>query len=177
MKKGQGALEFLMTYGWAFLVILIMIAALAYFGVLNPQQWLPDRCNFGSESPCEKGKFVLDNNDPNVMFTLVNNFGQSVKVRATTTAVSSSIWGNTPPTLDGFDCDPGTGAVDCTVVAGVTWQEGQTMEFIADLAVAEETKMIVDEKVKVQVKMKWWPNDQSESFSHSLEGEIFSAVQ
>jgi len=33
-KKGQAALEFLMTYGWAFLVILVMIGALAYFGFI-----------------------------------------------------------------------------------------------------------------------------------------------
>lgn len=37
MKKGQSAIiEFLVTYGWAFLVIIIMIAALFYFGILNP---------------------------------------------------------------------------------------------------------------------------------------------
>ena len=36
-KKGESAaLEFLTTYGWAFLVILVMIGALAYFGILNP---------------------------------------------------------------------------------------------------------------------------------------------
>jgi len=38
-KKGQAALEFLTTYGWAFLVILIMIGALSYFGVLNPSMY------------------------------------------------------------------------------------------------------------------------------------------
>jgi hypothetical protein len=46
MKKGQSALEFLATYGWAFLVIMIMIAALAYFGVLDPSRFLPKQCAF-----------------------------------------------------------------------------------------------------------------------------------
>ena len=36
-KKSQAAMEFLMTYGWAILVVLAAIAALAYFGVLNPE--------------------------------------------------------------------------------------------------------------------------------------------
>jgi len=40
-KKGQEAMEFLMTYGWAILVVLLAIAALAYFGVLNPERYLP----------------------------------------------------------------------------------------------------------------------------------------
>lgn len=34
-KKGQNAMEFLMTYGWAILVMLIAVGALAYFGVLG----------------------------------------------------------------------------------------------------------------------------------------------
>jgi len=40
-KKVQAALEFLMTYGWAVLVILIAAGALAYFGVLSPDKFLP----------------------------------------------------------------------------------------------------------------------------------------
>ena len=52
MKRGQAALEFLTTYGWAFLVILVMIGALAYFGVLNPKGLLPSRCTFGPEISC-----------------------------------------------------------------------------------------------------------------------------
>lgn len=35
-RKGQAAMEFLMTYGWAILVVLAAIGALAYFGVLSP---------------------------------------------------------------------------------------------------------------------------------------------
>ena len=35
-KKGQ-AMEFFMTYGWAILVVLVAVGALAYFGVLDPK--------------------------------------------------------------------------------------------------------------------------------------------
>ena len=35
-KRGQAAMEFLMTYGWAILAAIIAIAALAYFGVFSP---------------------------------------------------------------------------------------------------------------------------------------------
>mgnify|MGYP001619472072 FL=1 len=47
-KKSQAALEFLMTYGWAILVVLVAIAALAYFGVLSPCKFVP------SSAGCEK---------------------------------------------------------------------------------------------------------------------------
>ena len=33
-----------MTYGWALLVVLIAISALAFFGVMNPKNSLPDQC-------------------------------------------------------------------------------------------------------------------------------------
>ena len=33
--KGQAAMEFLMTYGWAILAAIVAIGALAYFGVFN----------------------------------------------------------------------------------------------------------------------------------------------
>ena len=49
MKRGQAALEFLSTYGFAFLIILVMIGALAYFGVLDPTRFLPNRCQVSAE--------------------------------------------------------------------------------------------------------------------------------
>lgn len=50
MRKGQAAMEFLMTYGWAILVVLVAIGALAYFGVLSPAQFLPEKCTLSSGS-------------------------------------------------------------------------------------------------------------------------------
>ena len=51
-KKAQAAMEFLMTYGWAILVVLAAIAALAYFGVLNPERFLPNKCTLPSGIAC-----------------------------------------------------------------------------------------------------------------------------
>ena len=36
-QKGQGALEYLMTYGWALLIIVVVGAALFALGVFSPQ--------------------------------------------------------------------------------------------------------------------------------------------
>ena len=47
-NRAQAALEFLTTYGWAFLVILVMIGALSYFGVFSPDSYVPDSSNFGA---------------------------------------------------------------------------------------------------------------------------------
>ena len=50
--KGQTAIEYLMTYGWAILIILIVAGVLAYYGIFAPsgflaqQQEVSDRYRF-----------------------------------------------------------------------------------------------------------------------------------
>src|SRR3990172_5496316 len=44
MRKGQGAMEYLMTYGWALLVIVVVGGALFALGVLNPSTYTQKRC-------------------------------------------------------------------------------------------------------------------------------------
>ena len=51
-NKAQAALEFLMTYGWAILVVLVAVGALAYFGVLSPDKFLPAKCTLQSGIVC-----------------------------------------------------------------------------------------------------------------------------
>jgi len=46
--KGQTALEYLITYGWAILVILVVLAVLWYYGVFNPAKWSGESVSEGS---------------------------------------------------------------------------------------------------------------------------------
>src|SRR3989344_731683 len=50
--KSQAALEFIMTYGWAILVVLVAIGALSYFGVLSPDRFLPETCTLPAGISC-----------------------------------------------------------------------------------------------------------------------------
>jgi hypothetical protein len=75
MRRAQAALEFLTTYGWAFIVILVMIGALAYFGVLSPSKVLPPKCIVEAGIDCRdyvirEGNFSID---------LVNKKGDAMK--------------------------------------------------------------------------------------------------
>jgi len=80
MKKGQAAMEFLMTYGWAILVVLAAIGALAYFGVLNPAKVLPEMCVGPAELACLEKPAVEDTpaNGPAFSFAIKNNIGYPV---------------------------------------------------------------------------------------------------
>ena len=49
-KKAQSAMEYLMTYGWAILVVLIALGALFYLGVFSPKT--PNICTIGAPFTC-----------------------------------------------------------------------------------------------------------------------------
>ena len=59
-RRGQSAMEFLTTYGWALLIAIIVIGALVYFGVLNPQSLVPNRCDFPATLKCEALNYVVN---------------------------------------------------------------------------------------------------------------------
>jgi len=81
-SKSQAALEFLTTYAWAFLVIIITIAALAYFGVLSPSKLLPERCNFGPEFQCIN--YIVSATSDSIRLKLKNGAGTQINVQSIT---------------------------------------------------------------------------------------------
>ncbi len=51
--RGQAALEYLSTYGWALLVLLVSIAALTYFGVIDVGKYIPSHCELSAGLICQ----------------------------------------------------------------------------------------------------------------------------
>jgi len=78
-KKGQAAMEFLMTYGWAIVVVLAAIGALAYFGVLSPQKLLPDRTTFAAPVP-NVDNAVISLSGDTVTVPFRNNKGVAITI-------------------------------------------------------------------------------------------------
>lgn len=80
-------MEFIMTYGWAILVVLAAIGALAYFGVLSPSSLLPEKCFFPAGTDCiEKPSIVTAGaNGVNVQFVIKNSLGYDVNIDPETT--------------------------------------------------------------------------------------------
>jgi uncharacterized protein (UPF0333 family) len=89
-KRGQAALEFLSTYGFAFLIILVMVGALTYFGVLNPSRLVPDACLTSPEIRCNDYQMQAGGT---LTVVLVNNGGKTVTLtggRAEITSVAQT---------------------------------------------------------------------------------------
>ncbi|MCC7574591.1 hypothetical protein KO361_03285 [Candidatus Woesearchaeota archaeon] len=78
-KKGQAAMEFLMTYGWAILVVLAAIAALAYFGVLSPANLAPERTTFAAPLPSVDTAAVLEDG-VTIEVAFINNVGHTINI-------------------------------------------------------------------------------------------------
>ncbi len=59
-------MEFIMTYGWALLVVMIVVGALVHFGIMDPKQFINEKCTFPSGLYCED--FYLTNTGWNFYF-------------------------------------------------------------------------------------------------------------
>ena len=99
-KKGQAAMEFLMTYGWAILVVLVAIGALAYFGVLSPDRFLPERCTGPAGLDCVDKASVVATGGANanfVEFVAKNNQGFPIIIKDLTAGAlfGATVTGNT----------------------------------------------------------------------------------
>lgn len=92
-ERAQAAMEYLLTYGWAIILVLVAISALVYFGVLKPSKMLPGRCQFQIGVECvdyiatsseplarnlESGGEVHDVSP--ITFNLVNKLGKNVYI-------------------------------------------------------------------------------------------------
>ena len=79
-KKSQAALEFIMTYGWAILVVLVAVGALAYFGVLSPDRFLPSKCTMQPGIACLDHSASTVTNELKVV--VQNSLGYDITITA-----------------------------------------------------------------------------------------------
>ncbi|MEM2918696.1 MAG: hypothetical protein QXY62_04275 [Candidatus Altiarchaeota archaeon] len=112
-KKGQGAMEYLMTYGWAILVVLIIGVALWYMGVFNVGTGGVNRA-----SGFSKMKVA----DPTIQYSDSGNFFKFMIVNGAGTGVE-----NVKANIIGGDhgCGMLLGIVNKTILV-----EGETTEVI-----------------------------------------------
>lgn len=166
--RSQAALEFLTTYGWAFLVILIMMSTLAYFGILNPSKLLPDRCNFGAEISCNKNAMVVKGGaagdiDNTLTMRLTNNFGVGVVVTAARV------------TTDVTTAGACTAQINSLPISAFSWGSDVTITFNADCATGN---LLVDkEKIKFNIEIDYYPASAGVGYAKIIFGEVFTTIQ
>jgi hypothetical protein len=173
-KKAQGALEFLMTYGWAFLVILIMIGALAYFGVLSPTKFLPERCTFGSQFMCKDYLLSTDGSTADVIVQLQNNLGQAIYVLDTESdTYSQEGLGTCTITIYASD---GTTEIGDSAATPAAISDGAYF-YVEGSGCSTLGGMVDGSKYKVAVDVAYYAATSSSAFTHTVNGEVFANVE
>ena len=159
MRRGQAALEFLTTYGWAIMVVLVMIGALAYFGVLNPSKYLPPKCVFTTGFTCRD--YVAEHNggDLRFRFVLENGLGSSVTIQETGTVLTA--YG---------------ASVACANVTGspLTMGAGESRTFTC-AGLGAGTSPGIGQRSKATVALNY--TEVGGAFVHPISGEIQTTVQ
>ena len=89
-KKAQAAVEFLMTYGWMIIVVVVAIAALAYFGVFDVSKNRPSKCTADGGMFCS-GTSV---GTYSVTVVFINNLQKDIIIKNITTdaCISGDSW-------------------------------------------------------------------------------------
>lgn len=156
-RNGQAALEYIVTYGWAFILILVAFGALAYFGILSPSRWLPDKCDLGAQLECQDYQ-VVAGPPANISLYVRNSFGKDIFVNETEVVLDNG-------TVIGSLQDPQT------IAAG-----NVTSITIGDL---DSLGLVKGQKQQFIIRIQFRKNGLSDPLppSHWLSGSLFATVQ
>jgi hypothetical protein len=78
--KGQSATEQLITYGWAGMIIVVILGVLVYLGVFSINN-SPDRCIFQNGLFCKSHRvYAESNNNLTVNIEIMNKFTKRISV-------------------------------------------------------------------------------------------------
>ncbi|MBN1169844.1 hypothetical protein JXA56_02375 [Candidatus Micrarchaeota archaeon] len=77
--RGQAAVEYLMTYGWAILALVIVVGILLFSGLLSPTHLVSDECNFGNNLPCISALFNEGSNT-RLAVNMFNGFAYPIRI-------------------------------------------------------------------------------------------------
>jgi len=116
-RKGQAAMEFLMTYGWAILAAIIAIGVLAYFGVFSPGRLVSGNAALNPPLNVDESNIVNDGIGGNdgINLIVLQNSGSSISLNSATITLTS---GGTATCTDTAFTDP--------------WSSGTTESFAFD---------------------------------------------
>ncbi len=159
-KRGQAALEFLMTYGWAILVVLVVIAALASFGVLNPDSLVPEKCTLVQGISCDDYQVQADQ----VQLRVSNGLGKTI------TILEANAWspqGQNPQ----YNC---TATPNADLVNG-----GSTTLTINQDGAGNGCTIPTDLSTKADfvLTVNYYFADSDPTFNHTITGELLANVE
>ncbi len=163
LKIGQVSLEFLTTYGWAFLVAIIVLAAFGYFGVLSPGKFTGKKCMLGRQLKCDAFMLGIDaTNKPVVKLRVVN-------LQSSRIVVQNIAFTNREST-------PLTGCTLTAPALPITIMEGEGADFTSTCT-ADTGNFFDGDKNKAEISLTYYLAKSGPSYNTTVSGEIYDQVQ
>lgn len=85
--KGQSAVEYITTYGWALVALVIVIAAIMGSGIFSPDFFITEKCELGTNIPCQAAVYN-SGGETRIAIELLNGFPYEIKIRSLDVAFS-----------------------------------------------------------------------------------------
>ena len=149
-KRGQVILEYLLTYGWGILVVIIGVAVLTYFGFLSPSNLLPNSCDFGAQLICQEYRVIKTPSGADIDLKLRNDFGRDITIHDVRGVDVPLTPQNTPLLIPKKD--------------------------VQELQITTTARVAKNEKARVAMVLEFARND-SGAPHHNVTGEVFVIVQ
>jgi hypothetical protein len=152
--KAQAAMEYLMTYGWAILIVIIVAAALYALGVFNPATWTGTRTT-GFPNIGVPQDWQYTGSSGQLQVILRNGLGKAIDVSAVTAT-----------------CNTTAGPYGVSLyTAGVgSLGAGVTRAYYTDVAIEQCDAISSGSSFSVQLKVEYTP--QGDSYSKTDTGTI-----
>lgn len=123
-RKGQAAMEFLITYGWAILAAIVAIGVLAYF-LSSPGRLTANSCTLAAPFNCNAG--LASVSGQNVQLELRNGGGESFSISSV--AISNCGTNSTTQTITADELKVINVACTSTLTADTTFRGDITIAY------------------------------------------------
>ncbi len=148
-------------------LMMILIGSIAYYGILDPGRFLPDRCQFENPILCTENFIIQKSITGTLEVELINNYGSQILV---TNAVVEDIEGKK------LGCDEIL-LDNVSIAKGnqeMVWEQGSRKNLVVNCVNGD--RLDIQESARFEIEMQWYPSNYEPSKSRIVRGEIFSRV-
>lgn len=131
--RGQAAVEYLMTYGWAILALIAVLFILLTSGILSPSYLVAEECSFGTNLQCDAALFNEDDSTQ-LRFRLFNGFPYKIKITDVNLRTADGTQYFTGFPSDIGELDSGENITLSATLSGVAVAEGSVKRFSGNLS-------------------------------------------
>ncbi|MBN2454171.1 hypothetical protein JXB11_01360 [Candidatus Woesearchaeota archaeon] len=164
-SKAQASMEFLLVYAWAILVVLVVVGTLAYFGVLNPEIIIPERCHLSQGFYCKD--HILSAGDDELILQV--RYGVGPDALLTEAYATNQRRGIYCENISLKDLTYGKNN-------GFYVKSGDLFEILLRCDPFDDD-LAGSTKERFDLKLLWHRVDSETSYTHTAEGQLFAMIE